>query len=571
MSESSSFSLTRFVRLLYTQNPFYLIGTFLILLGLQQSLGQEPLLATSGLLTSLLAGYTVLLVLIGVVIVRWGQLWDDVRTILLVVVLLFYMLSTSLDVHVLESPSRGTALLLCGLAFCLGLSEFLLRILRLQLPAPYRWAFYLSLCLLFSYPIALAWLSDYRCYEARSWVIGSFALAASLPLLALIPAARSRTAVPVPCAATWQWPFYPWSLFVYLTVGLGLRAWWLTISFDPTKGEGNSFHPYLLIPLLLVWSLILLEAGLVHHRRYFLAGGLLLPAAAILLGYWGPGSSSAEAAFLARVTNTLGSPPQLAVWSVLAFQAWAYWRTASGPWNLASEVALTSTAILACMTGKHTLDWQTLTDANPSGIALVAAAFMANAMRQQSSYRALVAALLGGCYLWLTDIAKFPADPDRFWLMHAPVLVILALLSVFRDQLAALLRNFAVSAIPTLACVAALAYPWCFTRTPLLQFTVYLCFLLLVSFRLWLLDRQVSQLFAFGLTGMVSCLLYLWPAGKMLAESWLAAGLPYLLVGLAVVVAGIAVSLLKMKLPEHLWNWLTQFNEQFQLHPDEMG
>ena len=42
-----------FIRLLYTHNPFYLIGTLLVLFGVQQCLGSEPSLATSGLVAVL--------------------------------------------------------------------------------------------------------------------------------------------------------------------------------------------------------------------------------------------------------------------------------------------------------------------------------------------------------------------------------------------------------------------------------------------------------------------------------------------------------------------------------------
>jgi hypothetical protein len=205
-----------FVGWLYSQNPFYLIGTFLILFGLQQSLGKEPQLASSGMLALLLGGYTLLLAGIAIVIVRCGRLWDDVRTILLVIALLFYMLSTSLDVQVLEAPTAGTYFLAGGLMFCLAVSETLLSQLKLALPAWYKSAFYGSLAILFVYPAVLAWLSYYRWYDVRSLAIGGFGLVASLPLFALVPAVQTGRRVALPCTATWQWPWYPWSLFVFL-------------------------------------------------------------------------------------------------------------------------------------------------------------------------------------------------------------------------------------------------------------------------------------------------------------------------------------------------------------------
>src|SRR6188768_2586462 len=102
MSTSSSSSsadwLSALLKFAYTQNPFYLVGTFLVLFGLQQCVGTEPNLASSGLLVSLLALYTLLLAGMAVVIIRYGRVWEDARTMLLVIVLQFFMLSASLDV-----------------------------------------------------------------------------------------------------------------------------------------------------------------------------------------------------------------------------------------------------------------------------------------------------------------------------------------------------------------------------------------------------------------------------------------------------------------------------------------
>src|SRR5688572_11305493 len=141
-----SASFPALARFLYTHNPFYLIGTLLVLYGLQQSLGQDPSLATSSLLVGLLAGYTILLALIAALVIRVGQIWDDARTILLVILLMFFMLSTSLDFHLLftlERPIPGTIFLTGALLFSLALSESILRLLRIGLPAVYRLPFYL--------------------------------------------------------------------------------------------------------------------------------------------------------------------------------------------------------------------------------------------------------------------------------------------------------------------------------------------------------------------------------------------------------------------------------------------
>jgi hypothetical protein len=486
---------------------------------------------------------------------------------------LFYMLSTSLDVQVLEQPEAGTYFLAAGLLFSLALSEMLFRQLRLQLPIAFRAAFYLSLAVLFLYPIALAWISFYRWYELRTWALGSFCTIAAIPLLFLIPAARSRRNMPMPCRNTWQAPYYPWSLFVFLTIGMGLRAWWLTISFDPTKGAGNCFQPYFLIPLVLVWAVIFVEAGIVHVRKYALAAGLLLPWVAIGLGYWGSGSTNADKVFLASLTNALGTPPQLAVWSVLAFQGWAFWRTIGRRVNGWQELAVTAVAVLACATGRQTLDWQTLVSPNAAGLALVAAGWMTNAWRLNCSYRALVAATLGGLFVMSSGLLQtWPSqlsDPHFFWRIHSPVLIVLALLAVFQDKLAEQMRTWALSVVPTLAITAATIYPWWFGDVPTMHLAVYLGYLTLITVRLWHLERQVPQLTGAAITTASNLALLIWPAADWLTNSWLAAGLPFLAGGLVVVAAGVFVSLLKMGIIEQSRIWLRQLNDHFELTPTE--
>ena len=568
---SSASSVKGITQFLYSQNPFYLIGTLVILFGLQQCLGKEPQLASSGLLSTLLAAYTLLLAGVAIVIVRWGNLWDDVRTILLVVVLLFYMLSTSLDVQVLEQPETGSFLLGAGLMFTLVLSEFLFRQLRLQLPIAYRLAFYMSLAVLFLYPIALAWISFYRWYALRTWALGSFCVVAAWPLLALVPAVRARAPVPMPCRATWRAPYYPWSLFVFLTIGMGMRAWWLTISFDPTKGAGNCFQPYFLIPLVLVWAVIFVEGGVVQRSRWALAAGLLLPWLALALGYAGSGNSTADAAFLADLRRTLGTPPQLAVWSVLAFQGWTFWRTMgtlAGRWQ---EFALTAVALLACVTGERTIDWQSPALPNAAGLALVAAGWMANAWRLNCSYRALLAAALGGLFVFNSGAIAPVNDPQNFWRLHAPLLIGLALVALFHDRLAAYLRRLLLSTVPTIALATALVYPWWFGDLPGLHLAAYLGYLTLIAVRFWQLDREVPQLTAAVTTLASNSLLWIWPTGVWLSTSWLAAGLPYLAAGLVAVAAGVAISLLKMGIVEQAQQWLRRFNEHLQWSSAESG
>ena len=90
---------TNFSRFLYTQNPFYLLSCGLILFGVQycfKERGRETLaqigieLASGfdfGFASIALACYAILMTFTAIVIIRFGKVWDDARSILVVVVL----------------------------------------------------------------------------------------------------------------------------------------------------------------------------------------------------------------------------------------------------------------------------------------------------------------------------------------------------------------------------------------------------------------------------------------------------------------------------------------------------
>src|SRR4030095_1585043 len=118
----------------YTHNALYWVVMCFVRFDFQQCLGREPSLATSRLLVEMLAGYTVLLTVVAMIVVRWGQVWDDARTILLVIVLLLCLLSTCLDFHFLhtfKAPWPGTQLLALGWAFSVLFIETVLAVPRL--------------------------------------------------------------------------------------------------------------------------------------------------------------------------------------------------------------------------------------------------------------------------------------------------------------------------------------------------------------------------------------------------------------------------------------------------------
>ena len=131
-----------FARFLYNHNPFYVISAALVFWGLRNSFDTATDAFNAWPLTLSLACFTVLLVTTAVLIVHWGKVWDDARSILLLVVLMFLGMSVTFDSVLANSPAVAKWYYLGGLAFAVAIAETALRSLPLRLPALYRAPFY---------------------------------------------------------------------------------------------------------------------------------------------------------------------------------------------------------------------------------------------------------------------------------------------------------------------------------------------------------------------------------------------------------------------------------------------
>lgn len=64
--------------LLYNSNPFYFLSALLVLLGVRFAYGDVPVGSLNcWSMLGVLAGYTSLMALAGVIVIRIGKVWDD--------------------------------------------------------------------------------------------------------------------------------------------------------------------------------------------------------------------------------------------------------------------------------------------------------------------------------------------------------------------------------------------------------------------------------------------------------------------------------------------------------------
>lgn len=251
-----------FVRFLYTQNPFYLISAGLILYGLYVVFGNaEGSDGNPWPLAVALGGYTLLMALTAFAIVRFGKVWDDARSILIVVLLLLLGLSVSFDEVCNTSPGTAKLVLLGGLMFSLAICEGLLRGLSIRLAAGYRGPFYLLLAMFFGAPLSCSPLVTGLPREAILWRIFLFPVLAGAVFLTLLPEIHHQRSSARDNGTPWRWPWFPGTIFAMLVLGVAARSYSLCVSFDEQIGLDSVFGLYFLLPLFLALGLVLLEVS----------------------------------------------------------------------------------------------------------------------------------------------------------------------------------------------------------------------------------------------------------------------------------------------------------------------
>jgi hypothetical protein len=232
--------------------------------------------------------------------------WDDARTVILSVVLLFVCMSVNFDKPILlnyadpqDQPAHlrlidPRTVLLTGLAFCVLLSEAMLRWMRIGLPWRFRLPYHLFLVLFFAYPAVMdLTLNRLGGIDSALGVKVTMASVLLFPTLAagitltLLPAVWAGPQLVADNGTPWKWPLFPWSLFVMLGTAVVLRASYLAISYHPHAGTLNGFGMYFLTPFLIACCVLLFEIGRSVDRR--LVQNIALAAPLVLLPLTLPG------------------------------------------------------------------------------------------------------------------------------------------------------------------------------------------------------------------------------------------------------------------------------------------
>jgi hypothetical protein len=402
--------LRQLVKCLWTHNPFYLVSLALVLHSTRLWHHDSIDVFNPWPLMSIIGCYLMLVAVTGFLLIKLGRVWDDARSIFLVILLLFVELSLIFDSILIRDLKTGTMLLLTGWSAAVTVSECMLRGLRMQLPWTYRGPYHLLLAIMFLYPLYV--VSGPGGTDAVVWRIFWFSPAVAIALLWLLPAIhRGRTDL-IRNGTPWNWPWYPWTLFGFLAICLSLRAWALTLSFDPVTSQGlddamrmqGIFGCYFLVPVALASGILLIEAGIVERQRLLNLAGLATPLICLFLALPFEGGSGPYMEFRSQFAERFGSPFWVTLNICWIFYAYAMIR------GVNSAIAgLLGTAIAIMVAGRL---------GHNSGHALGHPAFLLSASAgivvlrgwQRSDSRIFVAGLLG-LYLAGRELAPQSWNP----------------------------------------------------------------------------------------------------------------------------------------------------------------
>lgn len=442
------------MKLLYTQNPFYALSAALILYGLYRVFrADDAAVEHPWRLAAALCGYTAVLAVAAVLVVRLGKVWEDARSIVLILLLQLAAISLSFDQLCSTAPATARGLLAFGFGFAVLISEGVLAGLRIRLPALFRGPYYLWLLLFFAYPLGAAPRLVHGSVSFTAWWVYLFPIVAGAVCLTLLPAVRCRGAYVAGNGTPWFWPWFPWTAFGVLAFATGVRSYVLTYNFN-LMGAGDAFGTYYLVPLLLAVLIVVLELAIVGHARRLQA--VLLALAPLLVVLALPlGDSDPFRRFLRTLTATVGSPVWTTALALAVFYAYAWLRRLPG-----AEAGLIGMLVLLTWVGRPTLDSHTLVAPQWWPWCVMGAFELVLAAVRRRTWRAALAA---GSLLVAASLAGRDT-PLLAWRGTLPAHLVVASWLVIgligRDWFARLLRRVGLAVVVAAALAALVSDSW---------------------------------------------------------------------------------------------------------------
>lgn len=318
-------------KLLYTQNPFYLISCGLIFYGIHLAVpASSSLVSRSLILIGSMAAYTLLMSLTAVCVIRWGKVWDDARSILLILLIAILGMSASFDELCVTHWKLAAIVAAACFAFSATIVEGVLLFTRIRFSLWYRVPLYAILAVFFAGPVVAGYAVAEEIPVLTRWAAPAFSSLIAIALMTMAPALRRGASYVAKNGTPWSWPMFPLAPFAVLIVLAIIRSHGIWMSFSSTTGS-ISFEPFLLAPILLAAAFLAVESDREKSRDLSIGAMIWLP---VLLAptLWLGGSHGAVTALpiQAELTSIFGSTFTLGIIGLIAFYGYAWWKHVPG-------------------------------------------------------------------------------------------------------------------------------------------------------------------------------------------------------------------------------------------------
>ena len=481
-------------RFLYNHNPFYLISTAFVLMGIRLAYGNVAIGELNCWLMMLtLTGYTLLVAGTGILIVRWGQVWDDARSIMLALCLLFVAISISTDELLLIQPDSAIGLIVYGYLLAAGVSQAVITGTGMRMPRGYLWPFHAMLLLLHTYAYFCSPEARDLTRSQLDWRVFLFPQCFALLLLMLWPAVRRGAAYVADNRTPWSWPLYPGSLFVVLAGVAAFRSYVLSLSFGPSPESDYAviFGAYFLIPMLLVTAFLVYEGARSAHRTNVMTG-LLWCLPVLLLLAVPTGTSLDFQRFFNAFTSICGSPLWLTAWALLFCYAAAWLRGQSGAY-----AGVIGGTLLLSMLSPDTRMLTQLSAPSPAGLLALSGLLFVPGWRHASSRWLLGSLISMVAAVYVGAVQLLPSEWRLQLAAHVLLLGLLLLTVLMSDAFTRVLSHVAAGLMLYLSFnVAANGMPVDLSR---LAVSFYVLGTTVVAWGCWKASRCPAYLWVVGI------------------------------------------------------------------------
>lgn len=551
---------------LYFHNPFYLISTCLFVYGLKLLFrsgntnvffesGSVAYMEPWGLMAGL-AGVTILMCVTAILIVRFGKVWEDARSLVLIVLLMILAISVSFDelINVLSDRDNSRRHLFTmfwvSLVFAIAVTELLLRGLRVRLTAAYRLPLFGFMLLFFLWPLGLLTEVTGFTAEQTRWLIIGFPCAASVLTMSLVPAIQQGSAAVKDNGTPWSWPLFPWTPFVFIALAVCFRSYSLTMSFDPIIASGHYwdtiFGVYQLVPFLLAVLFLLVQIGLKENLPRLTSGVLIAaPLLLVLANPWVvPWSGLAVySRFTVTVVEQIASPVFLTMIGLTALYGWAWAKGVRLAELGFSSMLLLCTAVGPRAFGYSESSWSfSATFIWP--ILVLGILNVAIGVRRASSFRVALGLVLavGVGSMSVQGRPDFAAW-RTFVAIHLAFALLLCLSHMFNDSFASLCREVGPL---VLFCITMTGCYQLAQWQPLhLWFAVYPVVMIVVAFVLGRLCKDADYTAVAYAEGAILGIIAAFYGTYLFLTAKLVAGMKQIVLAFVCFIGGVFISILK--------------------------